>query len=207
MLQRLFSLTAVVGALLNPEPTFAQPAADNLPVRTKNPVIEASLKRISSGSALWREALDALTSTGRHAVVLTPDQVVVADDRGVQRRRFDPAILAGASPVPGQDGKVGVVVVVVNLTLLHDTHQSRHSLPWEFEADLDRILIHEVYGHALPYLLAGDLTGKCADPEPDERPADACSIRRENAVRSELGLGRRKDSGLDGLALMRPSSR
>lgn len=206
MFQRLFPLAAIVGVLLCPGPSFAQPAGETLPVRTKNLVIEASLKRISSGSALWREALDALTSTGRHAVILTPDQVVVSDARGTARSRFDPTVLAGAAPVAGEDGRVGVVVVVVNLPLLQDTHQSRHSLPWEFEADLDRILIHEVYGHALPYLLAGDLTGKCADPEPDERPADACSIKRENAVRSELGLGRRKDSGLDGLALMRPSA-
>jgi len=207
MFPRLFPLAAIVGVLFYPGPSFAQSPGETLPVRTKNLVIEASLKRISSRSALWREALDALASTGRHAVILTPDQVVVTDARGTDRRRFDPTVLAGAAPVPSQDGRVGVVVVVLNLPLLQDTHRSRHSLPWEFEADLDRILIHEVYGHALPYLLAGDLAGKCADPEPDERPADACSIKRENAVRSELGLGRRKDSGLDGLALMRPSAR
>ena len=207
MFQRLVSLTAVVGALLCPEPAVAQPAVENLPVRTKNPIIEASLKRIWSGSPLWREALDSLTVTGRHAVVLTHDQVVVADARGTAARRFDPTVLAGASPVATTDGKVGAVIVVVNLALLQDSHRSRHSLPWEFEADLDRILIHEVYGHAMPYLLAGDLGGKCADPAPDERAADACSIKRENAVRAELGLGRRKDSGLDGLALMRPAAR
>jgi hypothetical protein len=207
MFQRLLSLTAIVGILFCPDPTLAQPAAGNLPVRTKNPVLEASLKRISSGSALWRDAVTALGATSRHAVILTPDQVVVTDAGGPARRAFDPSVLASAAPVPGQDGKVGVVVVVINLALLQDTHRRRHSLPWEFDADLDRILIHEVYGHAMPYLLAGDLTGKCADPEADERPADACSIKRENAVRAELGLGRRKDSGLDGLALMRPAAR
>ena len=207
MFQRLVSLTAVVGAILCPAPALAQPAAEHLPVRTKNPVIEASLKRISSGSALWREALDSLTATGRHAVVLTHDQVIVGDSAGAAPRPFDPTVLAGVSPVSAPNGTVGVVIVIVNLALLQNSHRNRHSLPWEFEADLDRILIHEVYGHAMPYLLAGNLAGKCADPAADERPTEACSIKRENAVRAELGLGRRKDSGLDGLALMRPAAR
>jgi hypothetical protein len=69
--------------------------------------------------------------------------------------------------------------------------------------DLDRILVHEIYGHAVPYLLAGDLSGRCADPQPQERAVDACSIQRENAVRAQLGLGRRVDYGLGDLNLSR----
>jgi hypothetical protein len=77
----------------------------------------------------------------------------------------------------------------------------RLSVRRDFEADLDRILVHEIYGHAVPYLLAGDLSGRCPDPGPNEPARDACSIRRENAVRVELGLGRRGDHGLSSLAL------
>jgi hypothetical protein len=89
----------------------------------------------------------------------------------------------------------------VNLRLVRQTHDARMSVPREFEADLDRILVHEVYGHAVPYLLAGNLSGRCADPAPQEPAGDACSIRRENAVRSELGLGRRDDHGVFSLRL------
>jgi len=64
-------------------------------------------------------------------------------------------------------------------------------------------LVHEIYGHAIPYLLAGDLSGRCADPKRGERASEACSIQRENAVRAELGLGRRTDYGLSDLALAR----
>jgi hypothetical protein len=63
--------------------------------------------------------------------------------------------------------------------------------------------VHEVYGHALPYVVVGDVAGRCADPGKDERATDACAIRRENAVRAELGLGRRSDPGLLSLALAR----
>ena len=78
-------------------------------------------------------------------------------------------------------------------------------LPVEKYADLDRILVHEVYGHAFPYLQAGDESGRCPDPAAGERPQDACSIRRENAVRAELGLGRRTDYGLLSLIVGRPA--
>ena len=74
----------------------------------------------------------------------------------------------------------------------------------DFEDDLDRILAHEVYGHAFPYLFAGDLSGKCADPAKGQRAEDACAIKRENEIRAELRLGKRRGYGLDGLSLARP---
>jgi hypothetical protein len=171
-------------------------------------VIRASLERIGAGSALWREALESVAGTGRRATVLTADQVMVADAaEGRAHKRFDPTVLAEVVPIAGPNDQVDGVIVVVNLTLLVDSHRARGSQPWELQDDLDRILIHEIYGHALPYLVIGDRSGRCADPLPGERPELACAIARENAVRAELGLGRRRDAGLDGLALMRPASR
>ena len=112
-------------------------------------------------------------------------------------------MLAEVSVIAGAGSRVDAVLVAVNVRLLDETHQ-RLGLPWSARnADLDRILVHEVYGHALPYLLAGDVSGRCADAEMNERAIDACAIRRENAVRAELGLGRRADSGLLSLALAR----
>lgn len=177
------------------------------PIRTSNRTLQGSLERIASRSALWREALDTVRHSGRHIRLLTPDQVVIAAGSDGKRQAFDRGLLAEVAPVLGGDSRVGVVLVVVNLPLLQANHASDRSLFWEFEADLDRILVHEVYGHALPYLLAGDLSGRCPDPQPDERVSEACSIRRENAVRAELGLGRRTDSGVESLALVRNRTR
>jgi hypothetical protein len=50
------------------------------------------------------------------------------------------------------------------------------------------------------------MSGRCADPTPDERPSEACSIKRENEIRAELRLGRRMDRGFEGLTLTRRSS-
>jgi len=176
------------------------------PLLTASPVLRASIDRIAQRSRLWREAVAGVRTSGRIALVLTPDQVVVADRHDDKKTRaFDPSVLAEVSPLPDQQAKVDVVMVVVNLPLLEEYHQRRLSPPLEFQTDLDSILTHEIYGHALPYLLAGHLSGRCADPRPGQPASEACSIQRENEVRAELGMGRRTSYGLDGLALARPA--
>jgi hypothetical protein len=149
--------------------------------------------------------LASLRGTNRRIRVVTPDQVLVSDARG-RLKGFDREVLAQVAPVH-TDGssKVNLVVVVINLELLQQMYFNAAAVPADLHADIDRILIHEVYGHALPYLLAGDISGRCADPAPNERASEACSIRRENEIRAELQLGRRTDRGFEGLALTRRS--
>jgi hypothetical protein len=179
-------------------------AADDSPVQTTNPALQASLDRLAR-SASWREALDAVRATGRRAIVVTPNQLRTVNpaSRRDDDDQFDDTLLAEVAPVVDGGLRVDAVVIVVNLALLQQRHEAQRLLPIEFEMDLDRILVHEIYGHAVPYLLAGTLAGRCADPQPRERAIDACSIRRENTVRAELGLGRRVDYGLQGLSLSR----
>lgn len=186
--------------------TFAadRALAQSSPIHTDNPTFQASLHRIAKRSALWRDAIEAVRAAGRQAIVVTPDQVRVVDgDRDGTPDRFDDTLLAEVAPVVRDGSRVDVVIVVINLALLEERFRERRLLPIEFDMDLDRILVHEIYGHAIPYLLAGHLSGRCADPQPREKAVDACSIRRENAVRAELGLGRRVDYGLHGLNLSR----
>jgi hypothetical protein len=167
-------------------------------------MLRSSIERISSGSRPWREALQAIENSGRRAIVLTPDQVRVQDrPSSAAATPFDPELLAEVSPVIVSGSQVPVVLVVVNVPLLRRIHHSQPgSLPSDIYQDLDRIVIHEVYGHAFPYLLAGDVSGRCPDAAPGQRAIDACAIQRENAVRTELRLGLRQDTGLNGLALM-----
>jgi hypothetical protein len=160
------------------------------------------LQRISQGSALWREALEAVRSTGGRMLVVTPADIRWSGGRrGQARIGFDPDVLAEATPVVADQSQVSTVVIVVNVRLVREKHDARLSVRRDFEADLDRILVHEIYGHAVPYLLAGSLAGRCADPMRGESASNACAIRRENAVRAELGLGLRQDHGLYSLAL------
>jgi hypothetical protein len=195
----LFSLAIPLGASGDPSR-----GADADVIVVGNPALRASLDRIYEKSATWRAEIERAAATGRRIVVLTADQVVVADDQaatGVES--FDPGVLAEVSVIAGSGTRVDAVLVAVNLFLLDETHRRIGSTWSQRDADLDRILVHEVYGHALPYIVAGDVSGRCADPGRDERAIDACAIRRENVVRAELGLGRRSDPGLLSLALAR----
>jgi hypothetical protein len=200
------SLTALALAMAAPaEARQAAPVpAGGAPavLLTSDAAIEAALDRIASRSGLWRAALADVAVRGRRVFVLTPDQVVVSDGAGPATQSFDASSLAEVSPVVRAGAAVDAVLVVVNVALLADLHHGLGTSERDFEQDLERVLIHEVYGHAIPYLQAGDTSGRCADPERGHDPEDACSVRRENEVRAEAGLGRRREYALGGLVVM-----
>ena len=115
---------------------------------------------------------------------------------------IDADTLAQVYPLADDQSRVDTVVVVVNLELL----QKLSGLPVtavDFEDDVDRILAHEVYGHAIPLLLAGSLAGNCADPAIGQSAIASCAIQRENVIRREMRLGQRFEYGRDSLALAR----
>lgn len=195
---------AVIAALIHTSmPLTGQMAPRSrtgAPVYATDPGIQVILERIADRSAAWRTALDSVASFGRMVLVVTPAEVIVADDTTDSvTDAFDPTSLAEAAPVVSADGVVNVVLAVVNIPLLQRTHAALGTSAADYESDLELLLIHEVFSHAVPYLLAGHMSGRCPDPIEGQRAVDACSIRRENVIRSELGLGKRKDYGLSGL--------
>jgi len=199
-------LVTMVGVMMSSQEIWAQAGPDSPPLvdspfLTTNRILQSSLDRIFQGSALWRDAVETVSKTGRHVVLITPSDPIAARIPAADREAFDAGLLAETVPLMDQDQQVDVVLVFVNLPLLTAIHDARLSVPRQFEADLDRVLVHELYGHGIPYLAAGDLSGRCADPKPGERPSESCSIGRENAVRAQLGLGRRGDAGLSSLTL------
>jgi hypothetical protein len=171
-------------------------------VIANNPEIQQSLDRLHKRSAAWRDALAAVEKLGRKAVVVTPKNVRVKDPKNGKVRSFDKDVLAEVQPLAEHETRVDAVVVVINVALLERMLASTDTVG-DFEDDLDRVIAHEVYGHAIPYLLAGDLSGKCADPLPGQRAEDACAIKRENEIRAQLQLGERRDPGLNSLAMAR----
>jgi hypothetical protein len=60
------------------------------------------------------------------------------------------------------------------------------------DSTTDAILIHEIWGHLIPVLEAGDYTGNCPDPTPGQHDLDSCVMQRENGLRAEIGLKPRK---------------
>ena len=197
VLARLVVVSAAIAAVALPARAGDGPLG---PIQSNHPDLVASLARVYAGSPTWRQALGAAAETGRRMLVVTPEMVRVADAAG-RHQPFDDDVLAEVHPVADQDARVEAVVVIINLPLLERLYSDATTA--QLQADLDRIVAHEVYGHAIPYLLAGTLAGKCADPLPGERATESCAIRRENEIRRELRLGERREYGLDGLALSR----
>jgi hypothetical protein len=171
-------------------------------VITNNPDIQESLNRLYERSATWRRALEQVEKLGRKVVVVTPKNVRVKDPKNGKLRSFDRDVLAEVQPLAEYETRVDAVVVVINVPLLERMLGTTNTVT-DFENDLDLVVAHEVYGHAIPYLLAGDLSGKCADPQAGERPEDSCAIKRENEIRAELRVDERRDYSLYGLAMAR----
>jgi hypothetical protein len=184
----IVSATIVVAAAT----ASAQEAATG-PLVVWDPVLAASVERLSTASASWRDAIGAVAATGRRALLVTPDRMKTPMDAGT---------LAQVYPLADDQSRVETVVVVVNLELL----QKLSGLPvtaTDYEDNVDRILAHEVYGHVVPLLLAGAMSGNCADPAIGQSALTACAIQRENVIRREMRLGPRADYGRESLALAR----
>ena len=207
MLRRIFSIGIAAVTLAVAMATTASASGprwtwlDRPPLVVEHPLLAASAARLYARSPRWREALNEVANTGRRVVVVTPDKIRVRDENGGAETPFDPDVLAEVQPIADDWSRVETVVVVINLPLLDKLYSD--ATVADLEADLDRILAHEVYGHAIPYLLAGHLSGKCADPLPGQRATESCAIKRENVIRNELRLGERRGYGLDGLTIAR----
>ena len=201
--------SVVVMAILACEPPLvcAQPRHQSnprdtarSPLSTDSAALSLSLGRLSARSAAWREAVEQVAETGRRVFIVTPSRVRVIDPRDGSEGPFDAGVLAEVRPIPDERFRVDAVVVVVNVPLLERIHRFQGRM-MDFEDDLDSVLAHEIYGHAIPYLLAGDMSGRCPDPSPGQPAFEACAIQRENVVRAQLGLSPRHDYGLDALAI------
>ncbi len=206
-LPSLLVMVAIAAAAFAPVPVRTAGVQSPVQVfQAADPELGAALDRIARGSPSWRMAMTAVAATGRTAVVLTPDQVVVLDASSPSLRPFDRSDRRGG--VAGgrwQRQRLRRCWWWSTSSECRRCTNVLRRLPGEFHADLERVLAHEVYGHAVPYLLAGHVSGRCADPAPGMPATDACAIQRENVVRGELRLGRRTDGALSSLALARRS--
>ena len=184
----IVSATLVVAAAT----ASAQEAATG-PLVVWDPILAASVERLSIASASWRDGIGAVAATGRRALLVTSDRMKTPIEAGT---------LAQVYPLADDQSRVETVVVVVNLDLL----QKLSGLPstaTDYEDDLDRILAHEIYGHVIPLLLTGSMSGHCADPAIGQSALTSCAIQRENVIRREMRMGPRLEYGRESLAIAR----
>jgi hypothetical protein len=172
----------------------------NESLRIEHPVLAARSNDLSRRSPTWRAALDSIRATGFHVVIGTPADI----RRAVPGLEHYRARHLG-EVVPMRDGEGALIgaIVTIDLELVERLGKRAGLTRSEMECDVDRILVHEVYGHVLPLARTREIAGGCPDPAAGEPAASSCAIVRENVIRAELGLDARVAYDLSGLSLGR----
>jgi hypothetical protein len=186
---------ALLTAMLLAGPPRADPPHWRSAMVVTDATLAQAAARLVERSPSFRAALDSVATLGRTILLLSLDEVIGADEQLAREG------VAVANPVVQPDSSVQAGMVILNLRNLRAVYEAAGVSAEEFERDLMRIIAHEVYGHAIPYVLAGHVRESCPDPRAGEH--DACSIRRENVVRAEAGLGLRRSYDLSGLSIGR----
>lgn len=169
-------------------------------LRAVDPLLSKRLAALEARSPTWRAALDTLRATGFEVLVARPEQV---GERIPRLSGYRATHLGEVIPLRKAGGVLRGAVVTVDVARLEKL-ADRVGLPRSvLEEDVDRILIHELYGHVVPLAVARRISGGCPDPAPGEPVLSSCAITRENRIRRELGLELRTAYDLRGLAIGR----
>jgi hypothetical protein len=181
------------------EPRLARGAGDT-PLHVQNPFLERRTHEIARRSATWRAAMDTLSGTRFWVVVGTPADI----------RRSVPGLenyrsrhLGEVVPLRDDEGALLGAIVTIDLELLEQLGARTGVTRAELEADVDRILVHEIYGHVVPLAWNRTIAGGCPDPAPGAPAESSCAMLRENRIRAELGMQPRLAYDLSGLSVGR----
>jgi hypothetical protein len=151
-----------------------------------------------------RGALDSVRARPLRIVIGTPAQLALVEPWTLSARRIRLAQLIAR--VDTADGAVQSIIVEIDLAAIA-RHRYRSIPPvaaWfsvaqrqlRFDRLVDDILIHEIWGHLVPLALVGNTSGACRDPQGGENDLDSCVMKRENALRAELGSAQRRTYAL-----------
>lgn len=200
----LGALTLILAAgcaspsLLAPRSAITIESADIIEVTDTTLALRMGV--LASQSSIWRAGLDTIRANGFRVLVATPEQVpgLVAGMETYRARHFGEVI-----PIRDRWGAIIGAVVTVDVPRLERLYRLT-GLPDEMlDLDIDRILIHEIYGHVVPLSQTRTIPGGCPDPKPGAPAETSCAIRRENRIREELGLEPRVTYDLRGLSIGR----
>lgn len=147
------------------------------------PVLADRIQHIARQSPSFRAAWDMVQASGVPVRVGTYAQL---QSRLPRWYRQHPAEWAGVTVISA-DARAGIsgAIVVVRITPLE---QAARGLPPGNDyvrSEIDRVLIHEIYGHLAPVVASGDARQECPD---QLRPGEAtpCVQLRERKIAAEL---------------------
>ena len=102
------------------------------------------------------------------------------------RYRKQPRNWTAVTLARGRTGNLSHVVVALNENAMEIIAERAASGDEYMKGELDRVLIHEIYGHVVPVVEARDMSKGCPDaPRPGE--SRSCVSIREAEIAAELG--------------------
>jgi hypothetical protein len=174
----------------------AAPAAAGL--RVLHPYLEQRIRSLEARSRRFAEAMEMLRAAPFPIAVGTPEQVMSRQATGrlaLTRAARVGEFTAVADPLDGTVREMHVWVAVDRIArraLGARRGATPAALRRRLDAQVDAVLIHELWGHAVPVAETGNLAAHCPDPRRGEPPLESCVMRRENDLRAELGLEPRR---------------
>lgn len=146
-------------------------------VHILDPYLSDQISWLELRSPTFRTEMRGLRSRGFPLVIGTPETL------GVEA---DPDEVGATWYLMDDDMEVlQAVVVSVDLAYFRRAYQYFPGRRDIIQREVVATLIHELHGHVAPRILDGIL---CDDPRRGDPGLDSCVMRRENALRREVGL-------------------
>jgi hypothetical protein len=169
-----------------PLPAARRPAAPAAEFREAgrvavlDPDLQGRIARLRAESSYFDEGWMAIVRSGVPVVIGTKEQRAARLPPSIRASRGWAAITVAF----GDDrGRLREATVAIRLEWLRSLYGAE-AVP-EFEAALDELLVHEIYGHLVPLIVAGDLAAVCSDPEPHQRVEESCVGKRTLRVQEQ----------------------
>lgn len=138
-------------------------------------------------SPSFGEAMAEVRASGIPVVMGTPEQI----RRHLPDLRLDMPKGGGVVAWFSGGDEVYSAVVVIDAPRLTQAYLRAYPHATNIDLYVDRVLVHELFGHLAPVVISGRMSERCLDPQGRSREAfeASCAIQRENIVRQELNMG------------------
>jgi len=150
--------------------------------------VEAGIARLRTASPTFEEAWSQLETRKIPVLIGTREQLENVLPSNFRRGHG----WAGLTVNWGFDDTLTRSVVALRLEWLRGVHGlagDEEAGTEAFDAALEKLLIHEVYGHLTPVVKTRSLRYHCADPRPGERHEESCVGQREQLILDEIEHG------------------
>lgn len=195
------------GPVLPSGPVAACPQTQGPTVTVSGDRLVAAMALLRASSPTFNRAMDRIEARGRVSVrVGYPDHLDSSYQAAYRRDEVVAAIYA-----TGADGWTvpGTVVCGIDVVLFTESVESAALLRGETESrivlDLALVLAHELVGHVVPFVDRRTHTWPTPCRDADLPAGTGCAVERENRVRAELGVARRRSYGSTGLRVLCPA--